>query len=178
MPRAARRKREKEKELVKTAKNMRKLTSFFSTAPTKEVVEPDMINLESVSTLPPTTETPPTFLSHHSDSESSLSDPGPTSSSSIPVAPTTEPSTPTSYDNLTSLPSSTTIVPFVGPTPTESPECSLGQDCQHLCCTDRKPYRPTQEEIKRTSIKQTTKGGSSKLVGELKRTQKLESECC
>ena len=157
---------------------MRKLTSFFSTAPTKEVVEPDMINSESVSTLPPTTETPPTFLSHHSDSESSLSDPGPTSSSSIPVAPTTEPSTPTSYDNLTSLPSSTTIVPFVGPTPTESPECSLGQDCQHLCCTDRKPYRPTQEEIKRTSIKQTTKGGSSKLVGELKRTQKLESECC
>ena len=158
---AARRKREKEKELVKTAKKMRKLTSFFGTAPTKEVVEPDMINSESVSTLPPTTETPPTFLSHHSDSESSLSDPGPTSSSSIPVAPTTEPSTPTSYDNLTSLPSSTTIVPFVGPTPTESPECSLGQDCQHLCCTDRKPYRPTQEEIKRTSIKQTTKGGSS-----------------
>ena len=30
-----------------------------------------------------------------------------------------------------------------------------------MCCTDRKPYRPTQEEIKHTSIKQTTKGGSS-----------------
>ena len=79
MPRAARRKRQKEKELVETAKKMRKLTSFFGTAPTKEVVEPDTINSESVSTLPSTTETPPTFLSHHSDSESSLSDPGPTS---------------------------------------------------------------------------------------------------
>jgi hypothetical protein len=32
---------------------------------------------------------------------------------------------------------------------------------QCLCCTDRKPYRPTQEEIKRTSTKQTTKGGLS-----------------
>ena len=121
MPRAARRKREKEKELVETAIKMRKLTSFFGTAPTKEVVE-----------------TPPTFLSHHSDSESSLSDPGRTSCSGIPVVPTTEPSTPMSYDNLTSFPSSTTIVPFVGPIPTESLECSLGQDCLHLCCTDRK----------------------------------------
>ena len=41
MPRAARRKHEKEKELVETAKKMRKLTSFFDTAPTKEIVEPD-----------------------------------------------------------------------------------------------------------------------------------------
>ena len=56
MPRAASRKCKKEKELVETAKKMQKLASFFGTAPTKEVVEPDMINLESVSTLPPTTE--------------------------------------------------------------------------------------------------------------------------
>ena len=87
MPRAARRKREKENELVETAKKMRKLTSLFGAAPTKEVVEPDMINSESVSTLPPTTEAPPTFLSHHSDSESSLSDPGPTSCSSYQSRP-------------------------------------------------------------------------------------------
>ena len=41
MPRAATRKREKEKELAETAKKMRKLTIFFGTAPTKAVVEPD-----------------------------------------------------------------------------------------------------------------------------------------
>ena len=53
-----------------------------------------------------------------------------------------------------------TTVPFVGPMPLpiKSTECSLGLDCQCVCCTDRKPYRPTQEEIKRTSTKQTTKG--------------------
>ena len=67
MPRAARRKGEK--ELVETAKRIQKLTSFFGTAPTKEVVEPDLIDSESVLPFPPTTETPPTFLSHNSDSE-------------------------------------------------------------------------------------------------------------
>jgi hypothetical protein len=141
---------------------MRKLTSFFSSAPTKEVVEPD-IDFGSNSTLPSTTETPPTCLSHHSDSESNFNDPGPTSSSEIPVAQSTESSTPTASDNLASLPNSTTTVPFVGPMPLpiESTECLLGLDCQRLCCTDREPYRPSQEEIKRTSKKQTTKGGSS-----------------
>ena len=71
MPRPARRKREK--ELAETAKRMRKLTSFFSSVPTKEVVEPD-IDSGSNSTLPSTTESPPTCLSHHSDSESNFSD--------------------------------------------------------------------------------------------------------
>ena len=97
MPRPARRKREK--ELAETAKRMRKLTSFFSSAPTKEVVEPD-IDSGSNLTLPSTTETPPTCLSHHSDSDSNFSDPGPTSSSEIPVVQLTEPSTPTASDNL------------------------------------------------------------------------------
>jgi hypothetical protein len=119
---------------------MRKLTSFFSSVPIKEFVEPN-IDSGSNSKLPPTTETPPTCLSHHSDSESNFSDPGPTSSSEIPVAQPTVLSTPTASDNLASLPNYTTSVPFVGPMPLpiESTECSLGLDCQRLCCTDRKP---------------------------------------
>ncbi|CAB4043120.1 Hypothetical predicted protein, partial [Paramuricea clavata] len=80
----------------------------------------------------------------------------------IPVVQPTESSPPTASDNLASLPNSMTTVPFVGPMPLpiEPTECSLGLDCQCLCFTDRKPYRPTQE-IKHTSTKQTTKGGSS-----------------
>ncbi|CAB4037910.1 Hypothetical predicted protein [Paramuricea clavata] len=96
MPRPARRKREKEKELAETAKRMRKLTSFFNSAPTKEV------DFGSNSTQPSTTETPPTCSSHHSDSESNFNDPGPTSSSEIQVAQPTELSTPTASDNLAS----------------------------------------------------------------------------
>ena len=79
----------------------------------------------------------------------------------ILVRPTIEPSTPTAYNNSRSLPSSMTTVPSVDPMSIESTQSSLGLDCQHFCCTDRKPYHPTQNEIKRTSTTQITKGESS-----------------
>ena len=65
MPRAARRKREKQKELVETAERMRKLTSFFSSAPAENVVDQN-IDSRSNLTLLSATETPSTCLSPHS----------------------------------------------------------------------------------------------------------------
>ena len=105
--------------------------------------------------------------------QSNFSDPGPTFSSEMPVAPPTELSTPTaSHDlseavgidsgNIVSLLNTTATVPFVGTMSIELTECLLELDCQRSCCTHTKPYRPTQEEIKRTSTrKQTTKERSS-----------------
>ena len=71
MPRAARRKREKEKELVETAKRMRKLTSFFSSAPAENVVDQN-IDSRSNLTLPSATETPSTCISPHSHSKQKI----------------------------------------------------------------------------------------------------------
>ena len=130
---------------------MRKLTRFFSNAPTKQRVDTDAI-----------VETSPARLSQHSDSESNFSDPSLTSDS--------ETSSRLRPSHL--LPQLLitwrlcqvlymTTVPFVGPMPIESAEWSLELDCQRLCCADKKPCHPTQEELKRTSTKQTTKGGSS-----------------
>lgn len=161
MPRAARRKREKEKELVETAKRMRKLTSFFSSAPAENVVDQN-IDSRSNLTLPSATETPSTCLSPHSHSKPKFGDSDSTSSSEILVAPPTEPvHTPSQNLTYASLPSSTTTALLVGPMQIESTECLLGLDCKRLCCTGRQPYHPTLEEIKHTSRKQTSTGGSS-----------------
>ena len=161
MPRAYRRKREKEKQLAETAKKMRKLTIFFGSAPDKQAVATDDIDSGTSNSSLPSTTGSLTHLSDHSDSESNLNDPRPTFCSEILVTPTIEPSTPTASNNSRSLPSSMTSVPSVDPMSIESTEWSLGLDCQRLCCTDRKPYHPTQNEIKRTSTKQITKGESS-----------------
>ena len=83
MPRAYRRKREKEKQLAETAKKMRKLTSFFGSAPAKQAAATDDIDSGTSNSSLPSTTGSLTHLSDHSDSESNLNDPRPTFCSEV-----------------------------------------------------------------------------------------------